>query len=201
MDDVRHTPLYSIPECARYLGLPASTLRRWVTPGPSDPDVAANAPEPLVSPAGEPPAALSFTNLAELLILSGLRWDGKLSMWDVLTGIEQSTSQLQYPNPLARSQFAYVSPEARLEYDADGFAKRFYPLIRGRDDSRTVVIDPAIAFGRPVIAGSGVRTAVIASRIKAGESLGDVADDYLLQPHQVEDALHYELAARHRIFL
>ena len=201
MDDVRHTPLYSIPECARYLGLPASTLRRWVTPGPSAPDGVANAPEPLVCPAGKPPAALSFTNLAELHILSGLRWDGKLSMWDVLTEIEQSTSQRQYRNPLARSQFAHISPEARLEYDKDGFARRFYPPIRGWPGSKIVMIDPAIAFGRPVIAGSGVRTDVIASRIKAGESLDDVAGDYLLQTHQVEDALHYELAARHRIFL
>ena len=194
MDDVRHTPLYSIPECARYLGLPASTLRRWVTPGPSDPDVVANAPEPLVSPAGEPPAALSFTNLAELHILSGLRRNGNLSLAVVRKEIIHHGADWQYRHPLALSQFAYVSPE-RLEYDADGFAKRFYPLIRGRDDSRTVVIDPAIAFGRPVVAGSGVRTDVIASRINAGESLGDVADDYLLQPHQVDDALHYKLAA------
>ena len=195
MDDVQHTPLYSIPECARYLGLPASTLRRWVTPGPSDPDSVANAPEPLVSPAGEPPAALSFTNLAELHILSGFRRNGKLSLSEVLTEVDHIDPQRQCPNPLARSQFSYVSPAARLEYGADGFAKRFYPPIPGRADSRIVVIDPAIAFGRPVIAGSGVRTAVIASRIKAGESLDDVADDYLLQPHQVQDALRYELAA------
>ena len=195
MDDVRHTPLYSIPECARYLGLPASTLRRWVTAGPSAPEVVANAPEPLVCPAGEPPAALSFINLAELHILSGLRRNDKLSLSEVLTQVDHIDPQRQCPNPLALSQFSYVSPEARLEYDADGFAKRFYPPIRGRDDSRTVVIDPAIAFGRPVIAGSGVRTDVIASRINAGESLYDVADDYLLQPYQVEDALRYELAA------
>ena len=180
--------------------MPASTLRRWVTAGPSDAAVAANAPEPLVCPAGELPAALSFTNLAELYTLSGLRRNGKLSLAAVRKEIVHHGADWPYRHPLARSKFANVSPDARLEYDTDGFAQRFYPPIRGRSDSRIVVIDPAIAFGRPVIAGSGVRTAVIASRINAGESLNDVADDYLLQPHQVDDALHYELAARHRIF-
>ena len=195
MADARYTPLYSIPECARYLGLPASTLRRWVTAGPSSSDCVANAPEPLICPAGKPPAALSFINLAELHILSSLRRSRKLPLREVLTEIDHIDPQRKYRNPLAWSQFGYVSPEARLEYDKDGFAQRFYPPIHGLPDSRIVVIDPAVAFGRPVIAGSGVRTAVIASRINAGESLYDVADDYLLQLHQVQDALHYELAA------
>lgn len=135
MADARHTPLYSIPECARYLGLSASTLRRWVTAGPSSPDYAADAPEPLVCPAGKPPVALSFINLAELHILSSLRWNGKLSMWEVLTEIDHIDPQRKYRNPLAWSQFEYVSHEARLEYDKNGFAQRFYPPIRGRRDS------------------------------------------------------------------
>ena len=192
MDDPRRVPLYSIPECARYLRLPVSTLRRWVTTGKAGD---ADCSKPLVFPAGRQPTALSFTNLAELHTLAALQQNCQRPLQEVRKEIAYFRKAWQDSHPLARDAFANANPNARLEYDTAGFAKRFYPPIRGQADSRVVVIDPVISFGRPVIAGSGVRTAVVAGRISAGESLSDVADDYLLLPHQVEDALRYELAA------
>ena len=62
-------------------------------------------------------------------------------------------------------------------------------------ESRTVVIDARIAFGRPVIERRGIGTAIIVERINAGESVEDVALDYDLQPYEVEDAILYEQAA------
>ena len=191
MADARHAPLYSIPECARYLGLPASTLRRWVAAGTAG-DAA--GPEPPVFTAGTQPIALSFTNLAELHTLAALLRNDKRPWPEVRKELARLYGAERGSHPLAREEFAGANPGGRLEYDAAGFAKRFYPPVPGGADSRVVVIDPAISFGRPVIAGTGVRTAVVASRVNAGESLCDVADDYLLQPRQVKDALRYELA-------
>ena len=37
-----------------------------------------------------------------------------------------------------------------------------------RDEPRAVVIDPFVSFGRPVLAGTGISTAVVAERFKAG---------------------------------
>jgi uncharacterized protein (DUF433 family) len=46
-----------------------------------------------------------------------------------------------------------------------------------------------------VIAGTSVRTEVIASRLKAGESVQDLADDYSVEVAEIEEAIRYELAA------
>jgi uncharacterized protein (DUF433 family) len=56
------------------------------------------------------------------------------------------------------------------------------------------VIDPRISFGRPVLAGTGIPTAVIAERYKAGESMDDLADDYGCQRFEIEEAVRCELA-------
>ena len=45
-----------------------------------------------------------------------------------------------------------------------------------RDEPRAVVIDPFVSFGRPVLAGTGISTAVVAERFKAGEPMGALAD-------------------------
>lgn len=84
----------------------------------------------------------------------------------------------------------------RIEYDEDGAPMRFYPFTRGfgQKDPKLVVIDPGVSFGSPVIVGSGVRTLVVARRIKGGEPFSDVADDYLLDQSQIEEAVRYELA-------
>ena len=68
----------------------------------------------------------------------------------------------------------------RVEHDEKGLAARLFPFTRyGATDvpqPRTVMIDPRVAFGRPVLAGTGIPTAVLADRYKAGESMKDLAD-------------------------
>lgn len=68
----------------------------------------------------------------------------------------------------------------RVQHDQVGLAVRLYPFTRSRheDQPRVVIIDPAVAFGRPVIAGTGIATASIAERYRAGESIADLAEDY-----------------------
>jgi uncharacterized protein (DUF433 family) len=57
------------------------------------------------------------------------------------------------------------------------------------------MLDPEIAFGRPVLARQRVSTSVIVDRINAGEDAASVAADYGATPDEILDALAYERAA------
>lgn len=56
-----------------------------------------------------------------------------------------------------------------------------------------VVIDPRIAFGNPVVDGTGVSTAILAQRYKAGDSIDELAEDFGLTRHAIEEAIRYEV--------
>jgi uncharacterized protein (DUF433 family) len=60
----------------------------------------------------------------------------------------------------------------------------------------TVAMDPRIAFGRPVLVGTSVPTAVLADRFKAGDTLRDLADDYDTSPETIEEAIRCEFDQR-----
>lgn len=87
----------------------------------------------------------------------------------------------------------------RVEHDEKGLASRLFPFTRYGaakvEQPRTVMIDPRIAFGRPVLTGTGIPTAVLADRYKAGESMQDLATDYECGRDLVEEAIRCELAA------
>lgn len=87
----------------------------------------------------------------------------------------------------------------RVEHDEQGLASRLFPFTRQGaakvEQPRSVMIDPRIAFGRPVIAGTGIPTAVLADRYKAGESIHDLAADYECGRDLIEEAIRCELAA------
>ena len=63
----------------------------------------------------------------------------------------------------------------RVEWGAQ-FPIRLYPFVTGATDSsaRTIMIDPQVAFGRPVLARVGISTHAIAERLDAGESVDDL---------------------------
>jgi uncharacterized protein (DUF433 family) len=83
----------------------------------------------------------------------------------------------------------------RMERDPTGLAVRLYPFTRPdvREAPRLAVIDARIAFGRPVLRGTRIPTAVIAERYKAGESIQELASDYGRPEGGIEEALHCEL--------
>ena len=63
------------------------------------------------------------------------------------------------------------------------------------DDERSVVIDPNISFGRPIVSGSGVTTATLVRRIDAVESVEHLALDYGIPAEKIEGAIMFEKAA------
>lgn len=75
------------------------------------------------------------------------------------------------------------------------FPTSSYDVNALRHSPQLVMIDPEVSFGRPILAGKGVRTATIISRIDAGEEPQDVARDYGLEPEELEAAISYERAA------
>ena len=90
----------------------------------------------------------------------------------------------------------------RIDRDSAGYALRLYPFTRKRlglqliEEPKTIVIDPRISFGRPVLAGTGIPTAIIAERYKAGEAIGALADDYGHPTLEIEEAIRCELYTR-----
>ena len=91
----------------------------------------------------------------------------------------------------------------RIERDVSGLALRLYLFTR-RDLSldrvdmpetapKTVVVDPRIAFGRPVLVGTSIPTQMIYQRFEAGDSVELLADDYGRKPLEIEEAIRCEL--------
>ena len=84
----------------------------------------------------------------------------------------------------------------RIERDTQGVPIRLFLFTRKddiRDQPSPVVVDPRIVFGRPVLAGRSVPTAVLADRFKAGDTLTQLAEDYETSPQNIEEALRCEL--------
>ena len=84
----------------------------------------------------------------------------------------------------------------RVEFAAAGSPVRLFPYSRATTpvayQPKTVVVDPKLSFGRPVLAGIHVRTQVIESRFQAGDSISEMAEDYGLRVEDIEEALRFE---------
>lgn len=90
----------------------------------------------------------------------------------------------------------------RIDRDPRGVAIRLFPFTRMRSDQepqadapRLVAIDPCVAFGRPVLAGSRIPTVEIAERFMAGESFDSLAADYARPIEEIEEAIRCECDA------
>lgn len=78
---------------------------------------------------------------------------------------------------------------SEIDFGDTNQPQRWYPLGNSR---KSIVIDPARAFGQPILSRAGIPTATIA---RAAQSEGDasvVAQIYRLELSDVADALEYE---------
>lgn len=120
-------------------------------------------------------------------------------------GVSLFVERLGLLNVSAPGQFAM--PEIlrallrRIDRDDHGLAIRLYPFSRRplptvpalEESPRVVVIDPRVAFGRPMLSGTGVTTLSIAERFDAGESIEALAVDYGRPHEEIEEAIRCEL--------
>jgi uncharacterized protein (DUF433 family) len=90
----------------------------------------------------------------------------------------------------------------RVDNDASGTGIfRLYPFVtkqREADAPKTVMMDPRVSFGRPVLSASGIPTAVIADRFRGGESIGSIAEDIDQTTTEVEEAIRFETVRTNR---
>jgi uncharacterized protein (DUF433 family) len=89
----------------------------------------------------------------------------------------------------------------RVERDPQGAAARLYPYLNRHpaeveEQPKLVLIDPRISFGKPILVGVGIPTAVIADRYCAGETVRELAKDYGCEASEIEKAIEYEHAQR-----
>ena len=90
---------------------------------------------------------------------------------------------------------------SRIERNPSGIAVKLYPFTRRKPDMidvaarepRVIAMDPSIAFGRPVIAGSRIPTIEVAERYKAGDSLEQLMAEYRRPQAEIEEAIRCEL--------
>ena len=220
----RDQPAYPLAEAARYLRLPAPTLRSWVL-GRSYPKAGGLEQfQPLIPLAQEKPPALSFYNLVEAHVLHSLRSTHGVEIKEVRKAIAYAESQLNIQRLLLHQELRTGAGQLflekygelinlnrsgqiamrklfegyleRVQWDEWQFPVRLYPFVVGESPAaRTIAIDPAVAFGRPVVARTRVSTATIVERLDAGETPEELAEDYGLKPEEIEEAVIYERAA------
>lgn len=84
----------------------------------------------------------------------------------------------------------------RIERASSGNPVRLFPFSRppalAVPQPTAIVIDPRIAFGRPIVGTAGVRTEVIHDRFGAGDSPAEMAKDYGVRQEEILEALRYE---------
>jgi len=72
---------------------------------------------------------------------------------------------------------------------------RLYPFItpsRDPNAPKSVMVDARVAFGKPVIAGTGIPTAAVYQLFNAGDTIQKIADEYERDPAEIESAIRYE---------
>ncbi len=221
--DPRELPAYSLTEAARYLRMPEATLRSWVVGRPYPTTAGQRFFKPVIQLPEDGRPVLSFVNMVEAHVLDATRRQENITLRKVRTAVTFLERNYHSRHPLAEHQFetdgldlfmqkagllinlsqagqlamrvvvaAYLR---RVERDVKGLPIRLYPFTRkrGAEEPRAVVIDPFVSFGRPVLAGTGIATAVLAERFKAGESVEELARDYGRTVLDIQEALRCEL--------
>lgn len=223
--DPRDQAAYTVAEAARYLRLPAATLRSWVVGRPYPKAKELGHFEPLIHPPASQPPTLSFWNLIEAHVLRSLRTHHGVSIQAVRQALEYAEQCLNIRRLLLREELRTDAGRIfldrygelidlsssgqlamrqmlqghlrRIDWDEAHLPTRLHPFLTGESsDSRgPIVIDARIAFGRPVLTRSCVSTATIAERIDAHESVTQLAEDYGLTRTEIEQAVLFERAA------
>lgn len=215
-------PLYAIAEAARYLDLPAATVRAWAMGRPYPVTTGTKQSPPLIKIADKPKGLLSFNNLSEIHVLNSIRQKHGVKLKAVRNAIRFLEEELGSARPLLSQkmltdgkdlfverygQLVSISENGqtamkevlalylkRIERNQEGMPVRLFPITRNdiKESPYLISIDPKIRFGRPCISGTGIPTAILAERYRAGESVALLADDYGRNAEEIEEAIRYE---------
>lgn len=215
-------PAYALAEAAHNLQLTQATVHSWVLGRNYPTGAGVQRFEPLIRIIDPVAHLLSFRNLVELHVLSAIRRDHQIRLQAVRNAIGYLRKNFHTDHPLAEQQMltdgrdlfierygelvnvsahgqmamkkvleAYL---ARIERDPAGVPIRLFPFTSSRIENSpsSVAIDPQVQFGRPCLTGSGIPTAIVAERYKAGDSIQVLAEDYGRSSSEIEEAIRYE---------
>lgn len=219
----RELAAYAVLDTAHYLLIPPATLRSWVAGRQYPTKAGLSYFKPVVTLPEPSSLMLSFINLVEVHVLDAIRREHRIPLDKVRVAIDYLRREFSSEHPLADHRFETDGLDLfvdrygklinisragqlairqllqahlkRVERDASGAAIRLYPFTRKRlqDEPKAIVIDPSISFGKPVMAGSGIPTSIVAERYKAGETIRELADDYERPQSDIEEAIRCEL--------
>jgi uncharacterized protein (DUF433 family) len=215
--DRRDEPDYPLPEASRWLGIAPGRLRVWLVGRPDPSRPGERLVDPVLTPALTEPLTLSFWNLVECSVLAAIRDEHGASFTAVRGALRTVARELGQQRPLIERAFStdgvdlfvrrygrLVSASEqgqaamrevldaslrRIDRDSAGLAKRLFPWLKEPTEPRILAVDPAIAFGRPVVVGTRVPAEVLCERFRAGDSIPHLADEYSVAPDLIEDLL------------
>jgi uncharacterized protein (DUF433 family) len=204
------TAAYGYAQAAHYVGVPEKTLRRW-----------AGDDGLLVTPQEN---ALSFNNLAEAHIIKAMRKTHGITLQGIRKALNELAETRQSPHPLLEEEFETdgvdlcirdadavinLSKRSQREFrefvalylhrirrDDAGRVAHLYPFIvtEEANEPMSISISPTVSFGKPVLAGTGISTAVIVGRFNARDSVEDLAREYGVPSAVLEDAIRWEMS-------
>ena len=181
--------------------------------------------KPVIEIAGPKQRQMSFINLVEAFVLAGIRRDHEVPLPKVRKALDYVKRSFKIQRPLAEEQFVTdgadlfvekygalvgVSQDGQLQMlelirdrlkrvrrDPKGLPEKIilFPAGPSGEGRADVVIDPKRSFGRPVLDGLGVRTAMVFERFMAGDDVDILARDYAVPAQAVQDAIRCERRA------
>lgn len=214
-------PAYSIRAVARWVGVPPTTLYKWVYGRDYTAGGRIRHSKRLIIPADKEHGLLSFANVAEAHILDAFRKYRRFSMADIRSAIDIAQRGQPGPHPLLTGEFftngkhllvKYLSQTIaaskpiegqpimdeldlrleRIEIDDRGKSMRLFPL--RRNENKTVVLNSGVAGGQPIIAGTGILVEYVQDLNKVGLSPKQIAKQYGLSESIIAEAIHYVAA-------
>jgi uncharacterized protein (DUF433 family) len=209
--DVRKRPMYTIADAARNLHLDEGTLRTWVKGRGKQPAVIDldckgeylsfyNLVEAHILSSIRRQHGLSLQSIRAAIqyVRLGLKVERPLIEKKFATdGVDLFSDHLGLLLNCSRHGQQAIKPVMELylkqvEWDTEGAPIRLFPLsdaARSKGGQSLIVVSPTLAFGRPVISGSGVPVEELISRKQAGDSVRDLVNAFGLSPHVVKEVL------------
>jgi uncharacterized protein (DUF433 family) len=207
-------PIFTLRETAGYLGVPKSTVHEWARP-PADrsplitvfPRHGREATVPFLGfaeayvlsafrRAGVPlqrirPAVQVLSReigLDHALASQRLYTDGAEVLFDYASERHESELLELVVVRTGQTQFSALVKDylKRITYGDDGWAAQLRLPTYGRAD---VVVNPHVAFGLPVVTEGAARVEDLVDRFLAGDTIGDIADDFDVPVEHVEDVI------------
>ena len=214
-------PAYTPTEAARIIRRPVSTIRSWTRGSRYTTSAGKQFWAPIL-PARPP--YLSFQNLVELYVLSSLRTLHTVPFKKVRSAIAYLRETVKTDHPLAdcelltdqsdlfiekANEYLNISRAGQFEMRAqllrcmrqvdrgvDGLPDRLRLLDPKNESVIAAEVDPEIRFGQPRIPGTGIPTAIIYERWRAGEAAAQLAAVYERPVAEVTSAISYEESSR-----